>query len=94
MKYRGVQEEIQVLSWRQAPTLYEEANTGMHVMRGRAQVLPPAATIGYLKVDARPVKQALLAWVTKWIFLFTNYLEGKVHGIAVHSCLSLMQHHT
>lgn len=51
-------------------------------MHEGAQVLPPAAMIGYLKVDARPVKQALLAWVTKWIFLFTNYLEGKVHGIA------------
>ncbi|KAK9843805.1 hypothetical protein WJX81_007069 [Elliptochloris bilobata] len=41
------------------------------------QALPANAIIGYLKVDARPVKQALLAWVTKWIFLFTNYLESK-----------------
>ena len=61
-------------------------------MHERAQVLPPAATIGYLRVDARPVKQALLAWVTKWIFLFTNYLEGKVHGMAVWSCLFIKRH--
>lgn len=42
------------------------------------QALPASATIGFLKVDARPVKQALLAWVTKWIFLFTMHLESKV----------------
>ena len=58
------------------------AKGGRRDMHARAQALPPAATIGYLRVDARPVKQALLAWVTKWIFLFTNYLEGKVHATA------------
>ena len=36
--------------------------------------------IGYLKVDARPVKQSLLAWAAKWVFLFTNHLEGKVRS--------------
>ena len=57
------------------------------------QVLPPAAAIGYLKVDARPVKQALLAWVTKWIFLFTNHLEGKArHTAPPDGCASTLHH--
>lgn len=42
------------------------------------QALPVSATIGWLKVDAKPIKQALGTWVTKWIFLYTHYLQNKV----------------
>lgn len=34
--------------------------------------------IGWLRIDARPIKQALSTWVTKWVFLFTHYLFDKV----------------
>lgn len=40
--------------------------------------LPAATTAGFLRVDARPLKQALATWVTKWIYLFTQYLQTKV----------------
>ena len=42
------------------------------------QALPTSATIGYIKIDAKPIKQALSTWVTKWIYLFTHYLQIKV----------------
>ena len=34
--------------------------------------------IGWIKIDAKPIKQALATWVTKWVFLFTQYLSNKV----------------
>merc|ERR1719446_1943819 len=38
---------------------------------------------GWLRVDARPVKQALSTWVTKWMFAYTSYLQSSVQdGLA------------
>ena len=42
------------------------------------QGLPTSASIGYIKIDAKPIKQALSTWVTKWIYLYTRYLQDKV----------------
>ena len=33
---------------------------------------------GWIKIDAKPIKQALATWVTKWVFLFTQYLSNKL----------------
>ncbi len=43
--------------------------------------LPATAVAGFLKVDARPLKQALSTWVTKWIYVFTLYLQNKVRKV-------------
>ena len=40
--------------------------------------LPSVANKGWLRVDSKPVKQALATWVTKWVFLFTQYLSNKL----------------
>ena len=40
--------------------------------------LPTSATIGWIRINSKPIKQALSTWVTKWIYLFTNYLSNKV----------------
>lgn len=40
--------------------------------------LPTGQVIGWLRVDAKPMKQALSTWVTKWVFLYTHYLFDKV----------------
>jgi dynein heavy chain len=40
--------------------------------------LHTSVVIGWLRVDARPIKQALSTWVTKWVFLYTHYLFDKV----------------
>jgi len=40
--------------------------------------LPTSVTIGWIRINSKPIKQALSTWVTKWIYLFTNYLSNKV----------------
>ena len=47
-------------------------------MQDEIAALPAIALTGFLKVDARPLKQALSTWVTKWIYIFTLYLQNKV----------------
>eukprot|EP00232_Nephroselmis_pyriformis_P019075 CAMPEP_0182900652 /NCGR_PEP_ID=MMETSP0034_2-20130328/28990_1 /TAXON_ID=156128 /ORGANISM="Nephroselmis pyriformis, Strain CCMP717" /LENGTH=4527 /DNA_ID=CAMNT_0025034901 /DNA_START=131 /DNA_END=13711 /DNA_ORIENTATION=+ len=42
------------------------------------QALPSSATVGWMKIDAKPIKQALSTWVTKWVFLYTHFLSNKV----------------
>ncbi|GLE01103.1 hypothetical protein PINS_up009916 [Pythium insidiosum] len=37
-----------------------------------------ARDVGFVRVNALPVKQALATWVTKWIYLFTQYLHDRV----------------
>ena len=41
-------------------------------------LMPVSATRGWLKVDARPAKQALSTWVTKWMFAYTQHLQDTV----------------
>ncbi len=36
--------------------------------------LTATKTIGWLKIDAKPLKQALFTWVSKWLFAFNQYL--------------------
>ncbi|PNW78281.1 hypothetical protein CHLRE_09g403800v5 [Chlamydomonas reinhardtii] len=35
-------------------------------------------TMGYVKVNAKPLRQALSTWASKWVYLFTHYLQEKV----------------
>lgn len=37
--------------------------------------LPASCVIGWVKVNAKPLKQALATWASKWIYLFTHYLQ-------------------
>jgi dynein heavy chain len=39
------------------------------------QALPSVSNIGWIKVNAKPLKQALATWASKWIYLFTHYLQ-------------------
>ena len=40
--------------------------------------LRATCVVGWIKIDAKPIKQALATWVTKWVFLFTQYLNNKL----------------
>ncbi len=42
------------------------------------QMQPSSVAVKYLRMDTRPLKQALVAWITKWIFLYTQCLQDKV----------------
>ena len=47
-------------------------------MQEEIQGLPSSVTCGWLKIDGRPLKQALSTVVTKWSYLFTHHLSSKV----------------
>ena len=47
-------------------------------IQDEVQALPASAAIGWIKVDARPLKQALLTWTSKWIYHFMRHLHGEV----------------
>ncbi|TMW58214.1 hypothetical protein Poli38472_011802 [Pythium oligandrum] len=34
--------------------------------------------VGFVRVNSLPIKQALSTWVTKWIYMFTQYLHDRV----------------
>lgn len=40
--------------------------------------LPGSAVLGWVRVSAKPLKQALATWASKWVYLFTKYLQDKV----------------
>lgn len=40
--------------------------------------LPANAIVGFMKVSAKPLKASLATWASKWVYLFTHYLQNKV----------------
>ena len=40
--------------------------------------LKPLHEIDFLRIIAQPIKQALGTWVTKWMYMFTNYLQSRI----------------
>eukprot|EP00741_Cyanophora_paradoxa_P016051 tig00000042_g15496.t1 len=54
------------------------------------QNLPSTSTIGWLRVDAKPVKQALGAWVARWSNLYVSYLSNHVVS-SVQNFLALLE---
>jgi len=42
-----------------------------------AKELPVSKTIGWLKIDARPIKQSVCTWVSKWAMSYKSYLQNK-----------------
>lgn len=40
--------------------------------------LPGTANLGWMRVSSKPLKQALATWASKWVYLFTKYLQDKV----------------
>ncbi len=40
-------------------------------------------------MDAKPIKQALITWTSKWIYLYTHYLQSMVLTAAL--CLLTLQ---
>ena len=57
-----------------------EAEIGRYrALQDELQALPSSAPLGWIKVDAKPIKQALLTWASKWIYLYTHHLQSKVN---------------
>ncbi|KAF6251999.1 flagellar outer dynein arm heavy chain beta [Scenedesmus sp. NREL 46B-D3] len=39
--------------------------------------LPGSAVVGFIRVSAKPLKNSLATWASKWSYLFTHYLQHK-----------------
>ncbi|CAG9462750.1 unnamed protein product [Pedinophyceae sp. YPF-701] len=57
---------------------FDEEITRYKMVQDEIAALPTTVDIGMLRIDCRPIKQALGTWVTKWVFLFTHYLQRHV----------------
>jgi len=58
--------------------LFEQEVSQFKQVQQEISELPSMTVIGWLKIDAKPLKQALATWVTKWIFLYTEHLVNRV----------------
>eukprot|EP00854_Cymbomonas_tetramitiformis_P010885 gene10885-12880_t len=58
--------------------IFDDKIAQLKNVQTEVQALPSSMVIGWLKVDSKPVKQALGTWLTKWIFLFTQHLSNRV----------------
>ena len=57
---------------------FDDMITKYKAMQDDVQQLPTSKVIGWIKVDSKPIKQALGTWVSKWVHLFTHHLSEKV----------------
>ncbi|GBG28212.1 Dynein heavy chain 2, axonemal [Hondaea fermentalgiana] len=57
---------------------FDERINVFQTLRVEIAELAPSKNLGFLRVNTQPIKQALSTWVTKWIYLFTQYLHDYV----------------
>ena len=57
---------------------FEEQIAKYKALSGEISALPSLQTMGWVKVNAKPLRTALSTWVSKWTNLFTQYLQEKV----------------
>ena len=58
--------------------LFEQQISSYLRQSNAIQALASQAARGWLRVDSKPVKQALATWVNKWQFRYTNYLQMSI----------------
>ncbi|KAL4450636.1 hypothetical protein ABPG77_000992 [Micractinium sp. CCAP 211/92] len=49
-------------------------------IQDEVQALPSSAALGWVKVDAKPLKQAVLTWTSKWTYLYMRHLQDEVES--------------
>jgi dynein heavy chain len=57
---------------------FEEQIAKYKSLSSEITALPGLETRGWVKINAKPLRTALLTWVSKWTNLFTSYLSEKV----------------
>lgn len=79
-------------SGQQAPPLdaFAAEMAKYKAMQEEVQALPASAAIGWIKVDAKPLKQALLTRTSKWIYLFMRHLHSQVGTLRLGWTCALM----
>ncbi|KAI8473051.1 MAG: flagellar outer dynein arm heavy chain beta [Monoraphidium minutum] len=59
---------------------FEEQIQKYKAIGAEIAALPGSASLGWVRVSSKPLKQALATWASKWVYLFTKYLQDKVTG--------------
>ncbi len=57
---------------------FEEQITKYKAVASEIANLPATQTIVWVKINAKPLRTALSTWASKWVYLFTHYLQEKV----------------
>jgi dynein heavy chain len=59
---------------------FDERITFLRKVQEEIASMRHSTDISFLRISSQPVKQALSAWVTKWVYVFTSYLTNHIHG--------------
>eukprot|EP00201_Polytomella_parva_P017476 CAMPEP_0175071536 /NCGR_PEP_ID=MMETSP0052_2-20121109/19298_1 /TAXON_ID=51329 ORGANISM="Polytomella parva, Strain SAG 63-3" /NCGR_SAMPLE_ID=MMETSP0052_2 /ASSEMBLY_ACC=CAM_ASM_000194 /LENGTH=4543 /DNA_ID=CAMNT_0016338719 /DNA_START=12 /DNA_END=13643 /DNA_ORIENTATION=- len=59
-------------------TKFEEQISKFKTIQQEIGSLRDTIVIGYVKISAKPLRQALSTWASKWTYLYTHYLQEKV----------------
>lgn len=57
---------------------FEEQIAKYKSVAAEVNSLPSQITMGWVKINAKPLRTALATWSSKWVYLFTHYLQEKV----------------
>lgn len=62
---------------RRTPAPQRHTSPGLirRAVSAEVAALPASVVVGWVKVNAKPLKQALATWASKWIYLYTHYLQ-------------------
>ena len=65
---------------REIPPLaaFEVEIAKVHAIETEIQQMPSVTVEGLLQINAQPLKQALIVYVSKWIYLYTHSLQQRV----------------
>jgi len=58
--------------------MFDEQITKYRSVQGQLDELKSPMDLGWLRVNSQPIKQAMTTWVTKWVYMFTEYLYEHV----------------
>jgi dynein heavy chain, axonemal len=47
-------------------------------IQARIEEMKPSIEIGWLRINAQPIKQALSTWASKWIHTYTSFLQNQI----------------
>ena len=51
---------------------------GEEQLEALINALPTTSSVGWLRIDAKPIKQALGSWVSRWSYCYTEHLLNRV----------------
>lgn len=58
---------------------FEEQINHFRELADTVEELPSFATVKYIRIDARPIKQTMTSWATKWSSMFESFLANSVN---------------